>query len=67
LLDINWIFYRYNCRYGPKDHSHKVLAIIKNTAFKKAPLDKKGKAIPKGKIKIQITSKNSGGSQKKSN
>jgi len=36
-------------------------------AFKKAPLDKKGKAIPKGKIKIQITSKNSGGSQKKSN
>jgi hypothetical protein len=62
LLDTNWIFYTYNCSYGLKNHSHKVLAVTKDMAFKKALVDKRGKTIPKGKIKTQIMSRNSGDS-----
>jgi hypothetical protein len=55
LLDNNWIFCSYKCS---EDHSHKVLAITKDMAFKKAPVDKRSKTISKGKIEIRIMSKN---------
>jgi hypothetical protein len=48
-----------------EDHIDHVLEVIEDMVFKKPTLNKIGKAIPKGKIKIQIIGKSIGDSQKK--
>ncbi len=51
----------YNYSYGPNDKINNLMALIKEMVFRKIIIDMRGKAIPK----IEVITKNNGGSQKK--
>ncbi len=65
FFDINRILCKYNWYSKMEAHIEIVLTMIDDMAFKKLAFNKRGKAIPKGKTKIQIMSKSIEGSQKK--